>query len=327
MRVKNRRQVLTGVATMAGALAAPSIARAQDYPGGKNIKIVVPFAAGATTDLTGRILADRWSKIWGTNVIVENVPGAQGNVGLDRVAKSAPDGTNIVMVTPGVVTNPFLYPKLAYDPEKDLQYISQTVSIPNLLVVRNTLPVKSVAELIAYGKENKGKLNYGSPGVGSTGHLSAEIFKRSTGIDMAHVAYRGSAPAMNDLVAGAVDLIFENIPACINLVRGGQVRGLAVTSPKPHPLSPEFATVADVVPGFNVAAFFGVAVRAGTPDSIVKVIEAAAVSVPREPEVKTKLAEFSAEAIGSSAAVFNAFLSAERGRWGKIINGLGIKME
>lgn len=322
-----RRRLLTGAAAAAGTLASPGILRAQDYPAGKTIKIVVPFAAGGTTDITGRILADRWAKIWNTTIIVENAPGAQGNVGLDRVAKSAPDGLNIVMCTPAVVTNPYLYPKLSFDPEKDLQYISQTVSIPNLLVVRNTLPVKTVQELVDYGKANPGKLNYGSPGVGSTGHLSAEIFKRAVGIEMAHVPYRGSAPALNDLVGGAVDLIFENIPACIGLVRGGQIRGIAVTSPKKHPLSPEFPAVAETVPGFDVAAFFGVAVRAGTPEAIVKRIEAAAMSVPREPDVKAKFADFSAEAIGSSSAEFNVFLAVERPRWGKIIRDLGIKME
>lgn len=327
MFMTTRRRLLTGAAAAAGTLATPGILRAQTYPDGKTIKLVVPFAAGGTTDLTGRILADRWAKMWNTTIVVENVPGAQGNVGLDRVAKSAPDGLNIVMCTPAVVTNPYLYPKLAFDPEKDLQYISQTVSIPNLLVVRNTLPVKSVPELIAYAKANGGKLNYGSPGVGSTGHLSAEIFKRAVGIEMAHVPYRGSAPALNDLVAGAVDLIFENIPACINLVRGGQIRGIAVTSPKVHPLASDFPTVAETVPGFDVAAFFGVAVRAGTPEPIAKRIEEAAMAVPREPEVKAKLAEFSAQAIGSSSAEFNAFLASERPRWGKIIRDLGIKME
>lgn len=327
MIITSRRQLLAGAAATAGAVASPAILRAQDYPAGKTIKLVVPFAAGGTTDLTGRILADRWSKMWDTTIVVENVPGAQGNVGLDRVAKSPADGLNIVMCTPAVVTNPYLYPKLAFDPEKDLQYISQTVSIPNLLVVRNSLPVKTVQELIDFGKANGGKLNYGSPGVGSTGHLSAEIFKRAVGIEMAHVPYRGSAPALNDLVAGSVDLIFENIPACINLVRGGQIRGVAVTSAKKHPLSPEFPTVSEVVPGFDVAAFFGVAVRAGTPEAITKRIEAAAMSVPREPDVKAKFADFSAEAVGSSSAEFNAFLAAERPRWGKIIRELAIRME
>lgn len=327
MATTTRRQWIAGAAAAAGSFAAPAYLRAEDYPAGKTIRMVVPFAAGGTTDITGRILADRWSKIWNTNVIVENLPGAQGNVGLDRVAKSVPDGLSVVMCTPAVVTNPYLYPKLNFDPEKDLRYISQTVSIPNLLVVRNTLPVKTVQDLVDYGKANAGKLNYGSPGVGSTGHLSAEIFKRAVGIEMAHVPYRGSAPALNDLVGGAVDLIFENIPACIGLVRGGQIRGIAVTSLKKHPLSPEFPTVAETVPGFDVAAFFGVAVRAGTPDAIAKRIEEVAMSVPRESDVKAKLADFSAEAIGSSSAEFNAFLAAERPRWGKIIRELGIKME
>lgn len=322
-----RRTLLKGLAAGAGALALPSIVRAQSYPAGQTIKVIVPFAPGGTTDITGRLMADRWSQMWSTPVVVENVAGAQGNIGIDRVAKSQPDGTSILMCTPAVTTNQYLYSKLAYDPEKDLQYLSQVVRIPNLLVVKNALPVKSVPELIAYGKENKGKLNYGSPGVGSSGHLSAEIFKRMTGIEMAHVPYRGSAPALNDLVAGSIDLIFENIPACINLVRGGQIRGVAVTSANKHPLSPEFPAVSETVPGFDVAAFFGVAVRASTPEAITRTIEEAAVSAAKEPGVRAKLAELSAEAVGSSAKEFSAFIVSERQRWGKIIKDLGIKTE
>ncbi len=325
--MSTRRTLIKGMAAGAGVLAMPAIVRAQAYPAGQTIKVIVPFAPGGTTDITGRLMADRWGQMWSTPVVVENVAGAQGNIGIDRVAKSQPDGTSILICTPAVTTNQYLYSKLAYDPEKDLQYLSQVVRIPNLLVVKNALPVKSVPELIAYGKENKGKLNYGSPGVGSSGHLSAEIFKRMTGIEMAHVPYRGSAPALNDLVAGSIDLIFENIPACINLVRGGQIRGVAVTSANKHPLSPEYPAVSETVPGFDVAAFFGVAVRAGTPEAITQKIEEAAVSAAKEPAVRTKLAELSAEAVGSSAQDFSAFIVSERVRWGKIIKDLNIKMD
>jgi tripartite-type tricarboxylate transporter receptor subunit TctC len=322
-----RRTVLKGVAAGAGLLAAPALVRAQAFPGGQTIKVVVPFAAGGTTDITGRVLADRWSQIWGTSVVVENVTGAQGNVALDRVAKSAPNGTSIVICTPSVTTNQFLYSRMPFDPEKDLAYLSQTVRIPNLLVVRNTLPVNTVPELIAYAKENKGKLNYGSPGVGSSGHLSAEIFKRAVGVEMAHVPYRGSALALNDLVAGSIDLIFENIPSCINLVRGGQIRGVAVTSAKKHPLSPEFPTVGETVPDFDVSAFFGVAVPSATPPEIKKVIEDSAVAIAKEEPVRKRLAELSAEAIGSNAAEFSAYVLSERQRWGRIIKELGIRTE
>lgn len=322
-----RREVLGGLAAGAGALALPGAARAQGYPGGQTIKVIVPFAAGGTTDITGRLLADRWSQMWNATVVVENVTGAQGNVGIDRVAKSPANGTNILICTPAVTTNQYLYPRLAFDPEKDLEYLSQVVRIPNLLVVRNSLPVKTVPELIAYAKENKGKLNYGSPGVGSSGHLSAEIFKRAVGVEMAHVPYRGSAPALNDLVAGSIDLIFENIPSCINLVRGGQIRGVAVTSLKRHPLSPEYPAVSETVPEFDVSAFFGVAVRAGTPPEIKKTIEDGAVAVAKDAAARNRLAELSAEAVGSNAQEFGAYIASERQRWGRIIKDLGIKME
>lgn len=322
-----RRTVLKGVAASAGLLAAPALVRAQAYPGGQTIKVVVPFAPGGTTDITGRILADRWSQMWNTSVVVENVTGAQGNVALDRVAKSTPNGTNIVICTPAVTTNQFLYPRMPFDPEKDLAYLSQTVRIPNLLVVRNSLPVKTVPELIAYGKENKGKLNYGSPGVGSSGHLSAEIFKRAMGIEMAHVPYRGSALALNDLVAGNIDLIFENIPSCINLVRGGQIRGVAVTSPQKYALAPDYPPVSETVADFDVSAFFGVAVPSGTPAEIRKVIEDSAVAVAKEEPVRKRLAELTAETIGSNAQEFSAYIVSERQRWGRIIKDLGIRME
>ncbi len=322
-----RRHVFTGLAAGSASLAMPSLLCAQGYPSGQTIKVVVPFAAGGTTDITGRVLADSWGKLWGTSVIVENVPGAQGNVGNDRVAKAPADGTNILICTPAVTTNQFLFPKLAYDPEKDLQYVSQTVRIPNLLVVKKDMPVTTVPEFIAYAKAQGGKLNYASPGVGSSVHLAAEIFKRMAGIEMTHVAYRGSGPALNDLVAGSVDVIFENIPSCINLVRGGQIRGIAVTSATKHPLSPEFPTIAETLPGFDVSSFFGVAVRAGTPADIVKKIEADAMAVARDPAVKEKLAGISAVLVGSSSAEFTSFIVAERKRWGQLIAELKIKME
>lgn len=317
-------------ASILGAAAAAPVggrAWAQGYPGGQTIKIIVPFAAGGTTDITGRLVADRLTQMWGTSVIVENVPGAQGNIGMDRVAKAPADGTSLLVCTPALVTNQYLYAKLAFDPAKDLIPVSQVVAIPNLLVVRKDLPVASVKDLVDYAKANPGKLNYASPGVGSSVHLAAEIFKRATGTDMVHVAYRGSAPALNDLVGGNVDLIFENISSCINLVRQGQIKGIAVTSEKRSTLAPEFPTVAETIAGFDVSSFFGISVRAGTPEPVIARIEQDVMALCREAGVREKLAGIVAEAVGSSRAEFGQFVERERERWGRLITDLKIRAE
>ena len=320
-----RRQCLSGFAALA---VVPSVARAVlPYPVGQTIKIVVSYAPGGTSDVVGRIVADRLTDKWDTPVIVENVSGANGNLGNDRVARGTADGTQLLIMTANLVTNEFLYPRLTYDPGRDLVPISCVARLPNLLVVRKNLPVRSVAELIDYAKANPGKLNYGSPGIGSTPHLSAEIFKRMTGIEAAAVGYRGSGPALNDLAAGNIDLMFDNITAAINLVRGGQLKGLAVSSAERTPLAPEFPAVAETVPGFDVSTFHGIGVRAGTPSEIIGKIEKDVIALAAEPAVKERLASVVAETVGSTSAEFTRFLAQERERWGKIITEFAIRVE
>ncbi|KAF0137472.1 MAG: conserved exported protein of unknown function [Xanthobacteraceae bacterium] len=321
----SRRTATLGLAS-AGLLATG--ARAQGtYPGNQTIRIIVPFAAGGTTDVTGRTLAERLSVMWGTSVIVENVPGGGTNIGIDRVAKSAPDGTTLGIIVPSLAINPFLMARMPYDPEKDIQPISLTVRIPNLLVVRNNLPVNSVAELIAYLKANPGKLNFASAGVGSTIHLSGEIFKKMAGVEMTHVPYRGAGPAVNDLVGGQVDLMFADIPTVINLVRGGQLKGLGVTLGQRYSLTPEFPSIAETVPGYDVFSYFGVGVRTGTPEAIVRKLEADCIAVAKDPAVKARLAALSAEVVGSTAAEFAQLYRVEREKWGKLITELKLKIE
>ncbi len=321
----SRRAATLGLAS-AGLLATG--ARAQGtYPGNQTIRIIVPFAAGGTTDVTGRTLAERLSVMWGTSVIVENVPGGGTNIGIDRVAKSASDGTTLGIIVPSLAINPFLMARMPYDPEKDIQPISLTVRIPNLLVVRKDLPVNSVAEFIAYVKANPGKLNFASAGVGSTIHLSGEIFKKMAGVEMTHVPYRGAGPAVNDLVAGQVDLMFADIPTVINLVRGGQLKGLGVTLGQRYSLAPEFPAIAETVPGYDVFSYFGVGVRAGTPEAIVRKLETDCIAVARDPAVKARLAALSAEVVGSTAAEFAALYKVEREKWGKLITDLKLKIE
>lgn len=319
-----RRACLEGLAATAlGALPA----RASQYPAGLTVKVIVGFPAGGTSDVVGRIVADRLAAAWRTPVIVENVAGANGNIANERVAKGPADGTQLLIVTANIATNPFLYTRLAYDPPRDFMPISCVARLPNLLLVKNDLPVNSVTELIAYAKANPGRLNYGSPGVGSSPHLSAEIFKRMTGTHMVPVGYRGSAPALNDLVAGSIDVMFDNISSSINLVRGRQIRALAVTSSERTPLAPDFPTIGETIPGYDVSTFFGVVVRAGTPSDVAARIETAVVALAKEPSVKERLAGVSAEAVGSSADDFGRFLASERDRWGRLIAELGIRVE
>jgi tripartite-type tricarboxylate transporter receptor subunit TctC len=320
-----RRDCLGGLAATAALNALP--ARAAEFPTGLTVKVIVGYPAGGTSDVVGRIVADHLAATWGVPVIVENVAGANGNIGNERVAKGPADGTQLLIVTANVATNAFLYSRLSYDAARDFMPISCVARLPNLLLVKNGLPVNSVAELVAYAKANPGKLNYGSPGVGSSPHLSAEIFKRMTGTQMVPVGYRGSAPALNDLVAGSIDLMFDNITSSINLVRGRRINALAVTTSQRTPFAPDFPTIAETVPGYDVSTFFGVVVRAGTPPDVVSKIEAAVVALAKDPSVKERLAGVSAEAVGSNSVEFTQFLASERSRWGALIMELGIRIE
>jgi tripartite-type tricarboxylate transporter receptor subunit TctC len=287
----------------------------------------VPYPAGGATDVIGRIVADRMQAMWNTAVIVENISGAASNIGMDRVAKGSTDGTQIVIVPPQIAINQYLYAKLPFDPEKDFIPIAQVANLPNILVVKKDLPVNSVAELIAYAKANPGKLNFASSGNGTTIHLSGELFKRMTGVDMKHIPYRGSAPAVNDLVAGQVDLMFDNAPSIIGQVRGATVKPLGVTTLNPTPLLPELPTVAQTVPGYDTASWFGVGVKAGTPDAIVTKIEETVRALTQEAVVKERMATVIADPVVSDRKTFAAFIEAERKKWGTLITELKIRIE
>ncbi len=322
-----RRAFTTGLAAAAVAPMA-GVARAQPaYPAGLTVKFVVPFPAGGAQDIVGRVIADRLGALWKVPTIVENVPGAGGNIGIDRVAKGPTDGTQVLIVPPGLATNQFLYNRLAYDPEKDFVLLGLVATVANLLCVRKDLPVNSVAELIAHAKANPGKLNYASSGIGTTVHLSAELFKRTAGVEMVHVAYRGSAPALNDLVGQSVDLMFDNITSIIGQARAGAVKPLGITTLKRSTLAPEYETVAATVPGFDTASFTGVAVKAGTPKAICDRIEADTRAICEDPLLKERLAGLIAETVSLGSPEFTAFVAAERAKWGKLISDLKLRVE
>jgi tripartite-type tricarboxylate transporter receptor subunit TctC len=309
-------------------LARPALAQG-GYPAGiGTIKLVVPYPAGGATDVIGRIVADRLAAMWNTNVIVENIAGAAANIGMDRVSKGPVDGSTLFIVPPQIAINQYLYAKLAFDPERDLVPIAQVASLPNILVVKKQLTeVKTVNDLIGYAKANPGTLNYASSGNGSTIHLSAELFKSITVTQMNHIPYRGSAQAVNDLVGGQVDLMFDNATSIIGQVRGNTVTTLGVTSLKRSPLLPEFPAVAETVPGYDTASWFGIGVRAGVPNEVIEKVEQAAKVIAQEAVVKERMAAVIADPVVSDRKTFNEFIVAERQKWGTLIKTLNLRVE
>jgi tripartite-type tricarboxylate transporter receptor subunit TctC len=330
MKKLSRRSVAKGFAAVAlSPLARPALAQGSTYPANVGtIKLVVPYPPGGATDVIGRIVADRLMTMWKTSVVVENISGAAANIGMDRVAKGPTDGSTLFIVPPQIAINQYLYAKLAFDPEKDFIPIAQVANLPNILVVKKQLTeVKTVQDLIDYAKKNPGKLNFASSGSGTTIHLSGELFKAMTGIDMKHIPYRGSAPAVVDLVSGQVDLMFDNAPSIIGQVRGNTVNALGVTTLKPTPLLPELKPVADTVPGYDTASWFGIGVRAGVSNEIVGKIEEAAKTIGGEAIVKERMASVIADPVVSDRKTFGEFIVAERQKWGPLIKKLGLRVD
>ena len=321
----DRRALLGGLGASL-ALAPAGLAQAP-WPQGRTLKLVVPFPPAGATDILGRLMAEKLGQAWGTNIVVENRPGAGGNIGSDAVAKAEPTGDTLLIVSVGMATNQYLYAKLNYDPAKDLTPITMVALVPNLLVVSNNLPVKSVAELVAYAKANPGKLSYGSSGVGTSVHLSGELFQKLTGTKMVHVPYRGTAQATQDLIGGRIDLIFDNITQALPHARAGSVRGLGITTAKRSPSAPEFAPINDTVPGFDVSSWFALFAPAKTPQAVIDKVQADAKAALADPAVRTRMDALAAEPVGNSPAELGAFLQAEMKKWGDLIREVGVKVE
>ncbi|MBX9909088.1 MAG: tripartite tricarboxylate transporter substrate binding protein [Beijerinckiaceae bacterium] len=321
----DRRALLGG---LGASLALPASGFAQaPWPQGRTLKLVVPFPPAGATDILGRLMAEKLGQAWGTNIVVENRPGAGGNIGTDAVAKAEPTGDTLLIVSVGMATNQYLYAKLNYDPAKDLTPITMVALVPNLLVVSNQLPVKSVAELVAYAKANPGKLSYGSSGVGTSVHLSGELFQKLTGTKMVHVPYRGTAQATQDLIGGRIDLIFDNITQALPHARAGSVRGLGITTAKRSPSAPEFAPINDTVPGFDVSSWFALFAPAKTPQAVIDKVQADAKAALADPAIRTRMDALAAEPVGNSPAELGAFLQAEMKKWGDLIREVGVKVE
>jgi tripartite-type tricarboxylate transporter receptor subunit TctC len=313
-----------------GALGA-SAAFAQGAAGypAKPIRIVVPFPAAGTTDILARAVGIEMQKAWGQPVVVENRPGAGGNLGSDMVAKAAPDGYTLLVgaVSPQAI-NVTLYPKMPYDVMRDFAHITLIAAVPNLLEVHPSVPVKTVKELIDLAKSKPGQLSYASSGNGTSIHLSAELFKTMAGVDMLHIPYKGSAPAVTDLIAGQVQLMFDNLPSSIAQVKAGKLRPIAVTTLKRSPALPDVPTIAESgLPGYDASSWFGMHAPAGTPKDIISKIHGVVTKSLQAPEMIERLSTQGAQPVGNTPEEFTEFLRVEIAKWARVVKASGARVD
>jgi len=303
-------------------------AAAQPYPT-KPIRLVVPFPAGGTTDILAREVGQRLSLSLGQPVVIDNRPGAAGNIGSELVAKSAPDGYTLLMATVGThAINPNLYARMPYDHVKDFAPVVLVAGVPNVLEVTPSLPVNSVADLIKLAKEKPGQINFASSGSGTSIHLSGELFKTMAGVNMTHVPYKGSAAAITDLIGGQVQVMFDNLPSSLPQIKAGKLRAIAVTSAQRAPALPDTPTIAESgLPGFEATSWFGVVAPAGTPPTVIARINADVNQWLQSPEAKEKLLAQGAVAAGGSPEQFAAYIHAETEKWARVVKASGAKVD
>jgi tripartite-type tricarboxylate transporter receptor subunit TctC len=313
----------------AGAAALPAvsrIARADTYPS-HPVRLLVGFAAGSTTDILGRLIGQWLSQRLGQQFVIENRPGAGGNVAAEEMIKSTPDGYTLYMVPPAVAANAALYPHLNFVFLRDATAVAGVVRVPNVAEVNPSLPVKTIPELIAYAKANPGKLSFESAGIGTASHLAGQLFNAMTGANLQHVPYRGDGPAMVDLIAGQIQVGFATMTASIGHIRSGQLRALAVTTLKRSDALPGVPTVAETVPGFEASSWFGIAAPKGTPADIVEILNRETNAGLADPTIKARLDDMGGMALTGSPADFGKLITDETEKWGKVIRDAGIKAE
>ena len=321
-----RRAILgiAAVAAMIGGLPLPSSAAFPERP----ITLVVPFPAGGSTDLIARLVASRMTATLGQQIVVDNRGGAGGNLGSAAVAKAEPDGYTLLMGTVAThALNPALYKKMPFDPVKDFAPVSLLVLVPNVLVVNPEFPAKTVPELIELLKAKPGEFSYASSGNGTPLHLSGELFKTMAGVDMVHVPYKGAGPALVDVIAGHVPIMFDNLPPSLEQIRAGKLRGLAVTTRERAPSAPDMPTIAETLPGYETYSWNAIFAPAGTPKEAIDKINAAGLAALADPEVKAKLQDLSATIVGSTPDELAQHVQAELTKWAPIVKASGAQID
>jgi len=319
-----RRQFLQ-LAT--GAFALPAVSRfawAQAYPS-QPVRLFLGYPPGGSADITARLTGQWLSERLGQSIIVENRAGAGTNLATEAVVRAAPDGYTLLLVPPAAAINATLYDKLNFNFIRDIEPIAGIIRFPNVVVVNPSVPVKTIPELIAYAKANPGKLNMASSGNGSTIHMSGELFKMMTGIDMVHVPYRGGAPALTDLIGGQVHVMFDNIPTSVGHIKSGKLRGLAVTGTERSAALPDLPTVAEFLPGYEASAWYGLGAPKHTPGEIIDKVNKAMNAVLADPKTKERFAELGGSTVPGSPADFGKLLADETEKWGKVVKFAGIK--
>jgi tripartite-type tricarboxylate transporter receptor subunit TctC len=313
----------------AGAAVVPAVsefAHAQSYPA-HPVRVIVGYTPGGSADLTARLVGQWLSERLGQSFVIENRPGGGTNIATEAALRSPPDGYTLLLAAPANAINATLYDKLNFNFLRDSEPVAGIIRFPNVVVVNPSVPVKSIPELIAYAKANPGKLNMASSGNGSTIHMSGELFKMLTGTDMVHVPYRGGAPALTDLIAGQVQVMFDNIPTCAEHVKSGKLRGLAVTSTTRSDVLPDLPTLADFLPGYEASAWYGFAAPKNTPAAIIEKLNKEINAVLADPVAKKRFTEIGAILLPGSAADFGKLLADETEKWGKVVKFSGAKVD
>ncbi len=314
-------------ASVASALTLGGTAQAQGFPE-RTVTLVVPFAAGGSTDVVGRVIAQKMGDELGQQVIVENIAGAGGNLGADRVARAEPDGYTILMGTVAThALNPLILKTKPYDPEKDFAPISLLVIVPNVLVVNPQLPVNSVAELIALLKAEPDKYAYASSGNGTPLHLSGELFKSMAGVSMQHVPYKGSGPALNDLLGNQVSIMFDNLPSSSGHIKSGTLRALGVTTAERASSFPDVPTIAETVPGYETYTWNALFAPKDTPKDVIDRLNAAAKKALADPSVAARMADFSAKIVGSTPDELKTHVTEEIAKWAPVVKDANVQMD
>ena len=322
-----RRTALALAMVAASALALGTAAQAQEFPD-RPVTLVVPFAAGGSTDVVARIIGQRMADDLGQQIVVENVAGAGGNLGADRVARAEPDGYTILMGTVAThALNPLILKTKPYDPEKDFAPVSLLVLVPNVLVVNPELPAKNVAELVALLKAEPEKYSYASSGNGTPLHLSGELFKKMAGVSMQHVPYKGSGPALNDVIGNQVSIMFDNLPSSSGHIKSGTLRALAVTTKERAPSFPDVPTIAETIPGYETYTWNALFAPAGTPKEAIDRLNAAAKKALADPTVAEKMKDFSATIVASTPEELATHVTAELAKWGPVVKDANVQLD